>query len=75
VGRKYGTILAVEIILGPSWIEGRGTRGTHNPKRVSKLPLSFRTGNHQLPSISFTAQPTVGFDHSPKERERATQKV
>jgi hypothetical protein len=53
--------------------QGNGSRGERDPQSQGsmELPLSFRTGNHQLPSISFTAQPPTGLTIPPKEKEHS----
>jgi hypothetical protein len=51
-------------------LSGWETRPTFRVQRHSsqsesiELPVSFGTGNQQLPSISFTAETPMGFDHS-----------
>jgi hypothetical protein len=40
-----------------------------------ELPVLFRTGNQQLPSISFTAEAPMGFDHSPRIRSTGGKNI
>jgi hypothetical protein len=60
---------------------GWGTRPTFRVQKHSsqsesiELPVSFGTGNQQLPSISFTAETPMGFDQSPRIRSIRGKKI